>query len=238
MSVSRETVSETVRRFDVTDPPATAAVLQRLLEALNAEPDPPTTVRDPIAALDVHVADSLAGLEVSALREAVRIADIGAGAGFPGLALAAALPGAHVDLIESARRKCEVIDRLAAAAALTGRARAVPARAEEWAAGEGRGTYDVVTARALGPLSVLCEYAAPLLGLGGVLVAWKGQRQPPEEEAGATAAAQLGLEVQEVVPVTPYTGSRNRYLHVYSKVTETPANFPRRPGMATKRPLG
>jgi 16S rRNA (guanine527-N7)-methyltransferase len=237
VSVSRETVAETVRRFDPPDPEAATDAVQDLLEALAAEPDPPTTVRDPIEAVDVHIADSLAGLEVPELRAARRIADLGAGAGFPGLVLAAVLPSARVDLIESARRKCEVIERLADAAGLTNRVRALPVRAEEWALAEGAGAYDVVTARALASLPVVCEYAAPLLRLGGVLVAWKGAPQPDEAESGARAAAQLGLGDPLVMPVTPYRGSHNRHLYIYSKLTPTPEKYPRRPGAATKRPI-
>jgi 16S rRNA (guanine527-N7)-methyltransferase len=238
MSVSRETVARTVDRFPVPDPAAATSAIVRLLEALAAEPDPPTTVRDPCEALDVHVADSLAGLELPAVLTASQIADIGSGAGFPGLVLAAALPDARVDLIESARRKCEVMGRLAAAAGLESRARPVPARAEEWGAAEGRGAYDLVTARALAPLAVICEYAAPLLRLGGSFVAWKGFRDPSEEMAGARAAGELGLAPAEVVPSTPYPGSRNRHLYVYSKVSTTPDKYPRRAGMAAKKPLG
>jgi 16S rRNA (guanine527-N7)-methyltransferase len=237
VGVSRETVAETVRRFPIADPDAAIAAVERLLEALAAEPDPPTTVRAPREALDIHVADSLAGLEAPALRAAERIADLGAGAGFPGLVLAAALPGARVDLIESTRRKCEVIERLAEAAGLAGRGRAVPARAEEWARTQGASAYDAVTARALAPLSVICEYAAPLLRVGGTLVAWKGARQADEEASGARAAAQLGLGAPEVIAVTPYRGSRNRHLYVYSKVMETPERYPRRAGAAAKRPI-
>jgi 16S rRNA (guanine527-N7)-methyltransferase len=209
--------------------------MERLLAALAAEPDPHTTVVEPRAALDVHVADSLAGLEVPELRSATRIADVGAGAGFPGLVLAAALPGARVDLIEASRRKTEVIERLAVAADL--RAQSVAARVEEWAAGEGAAAYSAITARAVGPLALLVEYAAPLLASGGVFVAWKGARDDQEEAAGAAAAAQVGLQGERIVPVTPYRGSRNRYLHVYLKVGDTPPRFPRRPGAAAKRPL-
>jgi 16S rRNA (guanine527-N7)-methyltransferase len=237
MGVSRETVLETVRRFGVADPDVASASIERLLDALAAEPDPHTTVADPVEALDVHVADSLAGLEVAALRNASRLADIGAGAGFPGLVLAAALPKARVDLIESARRKCELIERLAEAGGLTSRARALAVRAEEWATTEGAGAYDVVTARALAALPVICEYAAPLLRVGGVLIAWKGARQPEEEQAGARAASQLGLGEPEVRPVTPYRGSQRRHLHVYSKLTPTPGRYPRRAGVAAKRPI-
>jgi 16S rRNA (guanine527-N7)-methyltransferase len=216
--------------------PGAAPAIGRILAALAREPDPHTSV-DPLEAVNVHVADSLAGLAAEPLRTADSIADVGAGAGFPGLVLAATLAHARVDLIEAARRKAAVIERLASAAEL-GNARAVAERAEDWAAGEGRGRYGAVTARALAPLAVLAEYAAPLLADGGVLVAWKGRRNAEEEAAGARAADQLGLGLVEVIPVTPYRGSRNRHLHVYRKVSQTPEGFPRRPGVASKRPLG
>ena len=197
---------------------------------------------EPAAAIDVHITDSLSGLEVNQLARARRLADVGAGAGFPGLALAIALPQAQVDLIESAGRKTAVVGRLAQAAKIDN-ARAVTARAEEWAAtpaalGGGAGAYDAVTARAVAALAVLVEYAAPLLRPDGVLVAWKGARARDEEEAGARAAASVGLEPVEVRHVVPFEGARDRHLHVFCKVSPTPERFPRRPGMAEKRPLG
>ena len=218
-------------------PAAAAEQFATLLEALAAEPDPPTTIRLPEDAVDGHLADSLAGLEVAQLRAAGRIADVGAGAGFPGLALAVALPDARVDLIESVARKCTVIDRLAAAAGLAN-VRTVAQRAEEWAARDGAEAYDAVAARAVAPLAVLVEYAAPLLRLGGVLVAWKGARDPVEEAAGAGAAARVGLEPRAAMRVSPFSGARARHLHVYAKAGVTPAGFPRRPGVARKHPLG
>jgi 16S rRNA (guanine527-N7)-methyltransferase len=228
LSVSRETLeSDQVRR---------------LLEALAAEPDPHTSVSDPEAALEVHVADSLSALEVSELVRARRIADIGAGAGFPGLVLAIAIPRAQVDLIESAGRKTAVIDRLIQAAEIAN-ARSITARAEDYARvtpvlGGGREAYDAVTARAVGPLAVLVEYAAPLLRPDGVLVSWKGARDEAEEASGAVAAVKVGMAVNEVVPVQPYPASENRHLHVFRKIAPTPPGFPRRAGMARKRPLG
>ena len=167
---------------------------------------------------------------------------MGAGAGFPGLALAIALPDARVDLIESASRKAAVIGRLSQAAHIDN-ARAVVARAEEWAAAEralggGREAYEAVTARAVAPLATLAEYAAPLLEPGGVLVAWKGGRDEDEERTGAAAAARLGLRAHEVRRVVPFEGAENRHLHVFTKVGPVPAGIPRRPGVARKRPLG
>ncbi len=85
---------------------------------------------------------------------------------------------------------------------------------------------------------MLAEYAAPLLAEGGHLVAWKGARDPEEEAAGAAAAAELGLEPLEPVAVRPFPAARHRHLHAFRKIAPTPARFPRRPGMATKRPLG
>ena len=117
------------------------------------------------------MADSLVALDLPAVRDARRIADLGSGAGWPGLALAAALPDARVALVESAIRHCRYLERAVAAGRLEN-AEVVHARAEEWA--DGLGAHDVVTARALAALPVLCEYAAPLLADGGVLVAWKG----------------------------------------------------------------
>ena len=239
MSVSRETLRALAGRYELGDEAADRFGL--LLDALAAEADPPTTVRTPAAALDAHLADSLSGLELPPLRAARSIADLGAGAGFPGLALAIALPSAQVDLVESVGRKATVIERLAQAARVEN-ARAVVARAEEWAAspaplGGGREAYDAVTARALAPLAVLAEYAAPLLVEGGVLVAWKGARDAEEERAGAVAAERLGLEVDEVRHVVPFAGAEHRHLHLLRKLAPTPPGYPRRPGMARKRPL-
>ncbi len=215
-------------------PTAAQQQLDGLLNAVAADPHAPTTVRAPAEAVDVHLADSLVALELPAVRAATAIADLGAGAGFPGLPLAIALPEASVALVESTARKCAFIEAAAASAGLTN-ARAVAERAESWEAG--RDAHDLVTARALAPLAVIAEYAAPLLRVGGVLVAWKGRRDALEERDAAAAAAQLGLAAEEVRPVAPYAGAEHRHLHVLRKVEPTPSRFPRRPGMARKRPL-
>jgi 16S rRNA (guanine527-N7)-methyltransferase len=211
-----------------------AVRLAALVELLASDPHAPTAVRDPAEAVDVHIADSLAGLEVPRLAAAPRIADLGSGAGFPGLPLAIALPDARVTLVESATRKADFL-RAAVQAAGAVNAEVAHARAEEWEAGRGR--CDIVVARALDSLAVLAEYAAPLLTLGGALVAWKGRRDPDEESQGAAAAAQLGLRTAEIVPVQPYSASRDRHLVVMVKDSPTPSRFPRTPGRARKRPL-
>jgi 16S rRNA (guanine527-N7)-methyltransferase len=211
------------------------AQLQRVLAHMAQDETAPTTAREERNALDVHVADSLVALELAAVRRARRIADLGAGAGFPGTALAAALSGARVALVESASRKCEYLGRMLAAAGISN-ATVVHARVEEWR--EGIGAHDLVVARAVASLPVICEYAAPLLEVGGSLVAWKGKRDSGEELFGQRAAQQLGLVPREVVRVAPFAGAQHRHLHVYEKTEPTPERFPRRPGRAASRPLG
>jgi 16S rRNA (guanine527-N7)-methyltransferase len=210
--------------------------LQTVLDLLAQERASVSSVVDE-RAWQVHVADSLTGLEVEELREAGRIADIGSGAGFPGLVLAVALPQAQVDLVESVGRKCEFIRRAAEEAEIPN-VTVRNLRSEEWAAAEGRGAYDVVTARAVGRLSTLAELASPLLKPGGVLVAWKGKRDLDEEQQLANASEALAMRSEQILDVGDRAGSEHRHLHVIRKAGPTPANLPRRPGMAKKRPRG
>jgi 16S rRNA (guanine527-N7)-methyltransferase len=185
----------------------------------------------------VHVADSLTGLELEPLANASRIADIGSGAGFPGLVLAVALPQAQVDLIESVGRKCAFIQRAVDVAGIAN-ARVINARSEDLANAEGREAYAAVTARAVGRLSTLAELASPLLEDRGALVAWKGRRDPEEEAQLENAAQALAMRPEEIRHVGPYAGSEHRHLHLIRKSGQTPENLPRRAGMAKKRPYG
>lgn len=185
----------------------------------------------------VHVLDSLTGLEVAELRTATRIADVGAGAGFPGLVLAVALPAAQVDLVESIGRKCEFMRRAIDAAQIPN-ANVLNLRSEDLGGGSGREAYDAVTARAVGRLSTLAELASPLLEPNGVLVAWKGKRDPGEEGQLENASGDLAMAGEQILDVGERAGSAHRHLHVIRKVGATPANLPRKPGIAKKRPKG
>jgi len=208
-----------------------------VLELLREERASVSSVTELGRAWRVHVEDSLTGLEVAELVEARRIADIGSGAGFPGLVLAVARPGSEVDLIESIGRKCEFIRRAIEAAGIAN-ATVLNARSEELAAGKGRDAYDAVTARAVGRLSTLAELASPLLREDGVLVAWKGRRDADEEQQLERAAERLAMRPETILDVGSRAGSEHRHLHVLRKVGPTPDDLPRRAGMAKKRPRG
>ena len=234
-TVSRETSARLAAlAAEYSLPDGAPAALTALLALQATDPTASTTVRDPAEAVERHVADSLSGLAVDAVRAATRIADIGSGAGWPGLALAVALPVTRVSLVESASRHCRYLARAVETAGLAN-VSVVHARAEQWA--DGVGAHDLVTARALAALPVLCEYAAPLLAEGGWLVAWKGAVEPAELADGLAAAEVVGLEPAEPIRVVPYAGARDHTLHAFRKIAPTPGRFPRRPGIATKRPL-
>ena len=208
--------------------------LERLAGRLSTE-RAPTAVRGAEDVLTRHIADSLVGLELGEVRSSRRATDLGSGAGLPGLALAACLPQTSFRLVESQQSRCSY---LAAAAAEMGIAnvRVVCSRAEEWR--EGIGLNDLVVARALAPQAVVMEYAAPLLALDGHLVEWRGRRDPDEEEQAERAGRALGLTRQAIRHVSPFPDALDRHLHVFRKVAPTPDGFPRRPGIASRRPLG
>jgi 16S rRNA (guanine527-N7)-methyltransferase len=209
--------------------------LECLVGLLTTDRLAPTSITSVFAALDDHLADSLAALDIDAVRHATTALDLGSGAGLPGLPLAVAMPRTRFALLESSGRKCAFLERAVNACGVSN-AGVVHARAESFADGFGR--YELVTARAVAPLPVTLEYAAPLLRVGGTLVVWRGRRDSGAEAAARAAADALCLSQPEMVPVHPYPGAANRHLYLTSKVVETPSRFPRRPGMAAKRPLG
>ena len=212
---------------------AALARLATVVELVSTDSHAPTSVTAPAEVVDVHIADSLSALSVLDELAPGLIADLGSGAGFPGIPLAVARPAVGVDLVEASRRSCEFLGRVRAALGLE-RLRVVNRRAEEWAREEGRTRYDVVVVRAVAALPVLLEYGAPLLREEGPMVAWKGG----EDEPGASEAAEMvGMELVGVVPTRPYPASRSRRLYLYRRVRAFPEFLPRRPGMARKRPL-
>ena len=206
-----------------------------------------TAVRDRAAIVETLLGDSLALLNVPQLRaswllggETAGWLDLGAGAGIPGIPLAVAIPDADLTLLEAATKKCAFLEAAVAAVGLQSRARVQCARSERFAVGgaPGREAFGVVLARAVAALPVLLELAAPLLREGGVLLASKTLAALHDEGPAAEEAARVcGLvaEPPVLLPASPLAGS---VCAVYRKVAPTPERFPRREGMAAKRPLG
>ncbi|MDQ2910579.1 MAG: 16S rRNA (guanine(527)-N(7))-methyltransferase RsmG [Actinomycetota bacterium] len=190
--------------------------LERWLEALVATPGL-TSVHDPGKARRVHLDDSLAALEVVRRFEG-SIVDVGSGGGAPGIPLAAALPDREVTLLESNRRKCVFLERWATEFP---NLRVVCGRAEE----QPVDGFGVAVAKALAPPSVAAEWCLPLVAPGGAAVLFVGPSA--EAERVAAVAEQLAAGLVESPPG----------LLVLRKHGPTPPGFPRRPGIARKRPL-
>ncbi len=206
--------------------------------AVAAEISSGTAVASAVEAADVHIADSLAVFDTDWLSGSRKLIDVGSGLGFPGLVIAAVNPEIEVTLLDAARKKAQ------AAAAIARRCEianvtSIWGRVEEIAAAGSpyRGVYDVVVARALAPLAVLVEYAAPLLRSRGSLVAWKASPDATEVAAGRVAAELVGLLVEGPHSVEPFAGSGPRTLWRARKVRPTPEAFPRRAGVAARSPL-
>jgi 16S rRNA (guanine527-N7)-methyltransferase len=183
-----------------------------------------TAVTDPAEAWQLHVEDALSALPFVTHGPVV---DVGSGGGSPGLPLASARPELHIVLLESSRRKCAF---LAETAREFPNVEIVCARAEEHGRSSGRDAYSAALARALAPPGVAAEWCLPLVRPGGVCILYAG--------AGGgdlrPVARALGAAFPESIPVG---GAAGRRLIVFRKVAPTPAGFPRRVGIARKRPL-
>ena len=183
----------------------------------------PPSVDEALSVLTV----SLAGLTIERVRSANRLADLGSGAGFPGLVLAIGLPGTRVTLVERSRERSEFLRGTSAALGLEN-VEIVPGRAQKWMAGIG--ACDIVTLRKMRAPETVLEWAAPLVAPGGAVVVWENDRDPLVEERAAAGARKVGLSPEQVEPVaTPSDRKRaTKHLYVYAK----PAVPPERAGEA------
>jgi 16S rRNA (guanine527-N7)-methyltransferase len=191
-------------------------VLERWLEEVVATPGL-TALREAGEARRVLLDDALRG---APLVEAVEgsVVDVGSGGGTPGIPLAVALPDRDVTLLESERRKCRFLERWTAELP---NLRVVWGRAEE----QPLETHGVAVAKALAQPVVAAEWCLPLVGQGGTVILWVGPSADPARVA--RAAERVAGEL---------TDSPDGFL-ILRKTGPTPAGFPRRPGMAKKRPL-
>jgi 16S rRNA (guanine527-N7)-methyltransferase len=191
-------------------------VLERWLEVVLATPGL-TAIGDPAEARRVLLEDAL---RATSLVRATGgpVVDVGSGGGSPGIPLAATLPELGFTLLEAERRKCEFLRE-----ATTGlrNVEVVWGRAEE----QGTEAFAVALAKALAKPPVAAELCLPLVREGGVAVLWVGETADPEQVS--LVADRLAASLED---------DRDGLL-VLRKLGPTPPGFPRRPGMAKKRPL-
>jgi 16S rRNA (guanine527-N7)-methyltransferase len=196
--------------------------------------------RDLDGILLAHVLDSLSCFLYRPLFGAGRLADVGSGGGLPGIPIKIVKPELATTLVESTGKKAGFL-RYAVESLPLENVEVANVRAEEFGRERGcRRAYDIVTSRAVARLSVVAEYGVPLLENGGRVVAMKGRLGQEELAEGSRAADALGARVVEIVevPMLPAVGEKERKLVILEKIRETPAQYPRRTGVAARKPLG
>ncbi|MCL1848998.1 MAG: 16S rRNA (guanine(527)-N(7))-methyltransferase RsmG [Clostridiales bacterium] len=167
----------------------------------------------------------------------LRVADVGAGAGFPGVPLKIAHPQIQLDLLEATAKKVGFLQALTEALGLDG-VGAVQIRAEE--AGQDirfRQRYDWVLSRGVANLRVLLEFCLPLVRLGGYMAAYKGPAWAQEVREGEAAAALLGGKLIEAMDTSLPDGMGERCILIYKKDRDTPALYPRTTGVPARKPI-
>jgi 16S rRNA (guanine527-N7)-methyltransferase len=199
-----------------------------------------TAITDWEGVLVRHFLDSLSclmALPRADLAAGARVIDVGAGAGFPGLALKIVCPGMRLTLLEATRKKVAFLEHISRVLELTG-VEVVHGRAEQ--AGRDpscREQFDWAVARAVAEMPTLVEYLLPLVRVGGAVLAQKGEGAAAEVHGAEAAIVALGGRVRQLVPVELLGLAETRYLVVVDKVAATPDKYPRRPGVPRKSPI-
>ena len=195
-----------------------------------------TAITDPDGIAVKHFADSLSVMAVCDLPSAGKILDLGTGAGFPGVPLLAANPDLDIAFMDSTAKKLGFISSSLEDLDLS--ASFINMRAED--AGrdrdkEYRESFDLVVSRAVAPLNVLCEYALPLVKVGGTFIAMKGANAETELSEAQSAVKKLGASLAKTVDVPLTDGKRT--LLVFEKVSPVSEIYPRAGGKIKKSPL-
>ncbi len=227
------------RLFGITLSPRQCALLRTYEQELLAwnRKHNLTAINRPEEIRSKHFLDSLSC--VLAFRDAPprRLADVGTGAGFPGIPLKILYPEMHLTLIESVGKKVAFCKHIVHTLEIP-EVHIIKGRAEEVGQQSAhREHYDWVVARAVAMMPTLSEYLLPLTRIGGHMLAMKGETAPVEAQNAQRAWRLLGGRLRELIPVTLPGVAEERYLVVVDKIAATPPQYPRRAGVPRKRPL-
>jgi 16S rRNA (guanine527-N7)-methyltransferase len=196
-----------------------------------------TAIRDEKGIRTKHFLDSFSCVLAWKANPPANLIDIGTGAGFPGIPLKIIYPNTNVTLVESVGKKAMFCQHIVSLLGLEN-VEVINARAEDLGQmREHRESYDWGVARAVANMRVLSEYLLPLVGVGGRMLAQKGESGPAEVHSAENAIKMLGGEVQQLVSVTLPGVVEERHLVLVDKVAATPPGYPRKPGVPTKKPL-
>lgn len=196
-----------------------------------------TAIRDTESIRTKHFLDSFSCILAWKASPPNHLIDIGTGAGFPGIPLKILYPSLKLTLVESVGKKAMFCQHIVRVLGLD-HVNVVHARAEDLGQNEEhREKYDWAVARAVANLNVLSEYLIPLVKVGGMALAQKGESGPAEAQSAEKAMELLGGKLKQLIPVNLPGVVEDRYLVVVEKVVATPPKYPRKPGIPMKQPL-
>ncbi|MCS7191598.1 MAG: 16S rRNA (guanine(527)-N(7))-methyltransferase RsmG [Armatimonadetes bacterium] len=196
-----------------------------------------TTITDPNLIAVEHYLDSVAPLAFKLISEDMAVIDVGTGAGFPGLPLAILCPKTIFTLVDATRKKVKYLQSVFFELGLTN-VEVVWGRAEDLAKRkEFREGFDVAVARAFGAIDLVWECTLPFVKIGGISIAYKGPKVDEELAIGERTAPLVGGKLEFVHKFILPTSDFQRTLVVARKLSVTPPQFPRSPGIPEKRPL-
>jgi 16S rRNA (guanine527-N7)-methyltransferase len=196
-----------------------------------------TAIRDVEGIRVKHFLDSFSCVLAWKANPPSRLIDVGTGAGFPGIPLKILYPGMKLTLVESVGKKAAFCQHIVETLKLDG-VEVINGRAE--ALGQNpnhREQYDWAVARAVANMNALAEYLLPLVKVGGMALAQKGESGPAEAQSAEQAMKLLGGKLQQVIPLNLPGVVEDRYLVLIDKIHATPPKYPRKPGMPAKDPL-
>ncbi len=196
-----------------------------------------TAIRDKEAIRTKHFLDSFSCVLAWKANPPQHLVDVGTGAGFPGIPLKILYPNMKLTLVESVGKKAMFCHHIVRMLGLEG-VDVIRSRAEDLGQKkEHRESYDWAVARAVASLNILCEYLLPLVKVGGMMLAQKGEGGPAEAQSAETAMKLLGGKLKQLIPVHLPGVADDRYIVVVNKVAATPPQYPRKAGMPAKQPL-
>lgn len=194
-----------------------------------------TAIKDKDEFIEKHFVDSVLCWNFKEYSNCDTIIDIGTGAGFPGVPLAILSPDKEFMLVDSLRKRLNVIDELTAECGIENTT-TVHGRAEELARNKKyREAFDICVSRAVANLATLCEYTLPFIKKGGYLLAYKGPDANEELERASKAIKVLGGRYKEIKEVSLEGFQHN--IVIIEKIKETPAKYPRKAGTPSKEPI-
>jgi 16S rRNA (guanine527-N7)-methyltransferase len=196
-----------------------------------------TAIRDEAGIRTKHFLDSFSCVQAWQDKAPQTLVDVGSGAGFPGIALKILYPRLKLTIVESVGKKADFCRHIVDTLKLDD-VNVIQTRAEKLGQmPKYRESFDWAVARAVAQLPVLSEYLLPLVKVGGVMLAQKGERGPSESHAAENALRILGGHLRQMIPITLPGVVEERYLVVVDKVGATPPQYPRHEGTPAKKPL-